>query len=172
MWFKTTKKAVCIVYYHYCVASFSLDTTEHYSSPLYFTSESHTVIFASTVSTTLPKSRASYSNAIKWPFPTLSVLCSNSVSWGHWSSDCRAFMVVSCCSVQQEEGGSSDKRRNSRLIKPFETKNHTTVIYNSLYQLTRLIFICHITQIPYLPLWVKSLFVLNITWTREGKIIE
>lgn len=72
-------------------------------------------------------------------------------------------MVVSCCSVQQEEGGSSDKRRNSRLIKPFETKNHTTVIYNSLYQLTRLIFICHITQIPYLPLWVKSLFVLNIT---------
>ena len=51
---------------------------------------------------------------------------------------------------------SSDKRRNSRLIKPFETKNHTTVIYNSLYQLTQLIFICHITQIPYIPLWVKE----------------
>lgn len=65
-------------------------------------------------------------------------------------------MVVSCCSVQGEGrgGGSSDKRRISRLIKPFE--NHSTVIYNSLYQLTRRIFICHFTQIPNLPLWAKK----------------
>lgn len=61
-------------------------------------------LYQRSVSTTLPKSRASYSNTIKWPFPTLSALCSNSVSWGHWSSDCRAFMVVSCCSVQKEGG--------------------------------------------------------------------
>jgi len=90
-------------------------------------------------------------------------------------------MVVNCCSVQRgggrgrrrgeeeeegRKGGSSDKRRISRLIKPFETKNHTTVIYNSLYQLTRLIFICHITRIPYLPRWVQLkkslLLVFNI----------
>lgn len=85
-------------------------------------------------------------------------------------------MVVSCCSVQRE-GGSSDKRRISRLIKPFETKNHTTVIYNSLYQLTRLIFICHITQILYQPLWVKSLnimFLSLIYWKhkREGYLTK
>lgn len=66
-------------------------------------------------------------------------------------------------------GGSSDKRRNSRLIKPFETKNHTTVIYNSLYQLTQLIFICHITLIPYLPLWVKKKG--PVTQTGEKNII-
>lgn len=69
-------------------------------------------------------------------------------------------------------GGSSDKRRNSRLIKPFETKNHTTVIYNSLYQLTQLIFICHITQIPYLPLRIRSLCVLDVTRTPQEEITE
>lgn len=80
-------------------------------------------------------------------------------------------MVVSCCSVQKEGGGASDKRRISRLIKPFETKNHTTVIYNSLYQLTRLISFCHITQIAYLPLWVKSLFFFVFNVMKKGGVL-
>lgn len=164
-------KALCFTVYHdYFVTSFPEVLTLHSTTVIHCISLwSYILSSLPAHSTTLPKSRASYSNTIKWPFPTLSALCSNSVSWGHWSSDCRAFMVVSCCSVQKEGGGSSDKRRISRLIKPFETKNHTTVIYNSLYQLTRLISFCHITQIAYLPLWVKSLFFLSsMLWKKEG----